>query len=579
MVINIDSFLEKNVENNKPKKLENKENSDEERLDLDFQKDVEDKLLNAKKIYSNNKDILVLEKIYDEIKTFDEDLPQKFIGIENRSGDILKELSGKYSQEFLQHLKKNSNYLKNSIETSLKKIDSLIDSQDFSSMIAIYEESLKNLHIFPKEFIDEKFSLENELKKREVIINKKLYDFKRVKLSHIQKELKKSIVDLKNSLKPYNISEIEHNLNRLSTQLNSVPKLFLTDLTHEKIISLEAIRNAQQFLREEYMKDFERKENTLKKMMERFHTYYLRKDLEKALLMYDEMIFTFKELPEVFLEKKMEIFQRLNATYSSLSDLLIKNSVSMFLDSYNNSKTMTQVKNYLSHAIVNPKNIDKENLVFLRKKLNSLPLSCDPERSELLTELEKIESNIDMKSRSVHEEHLTPDTKEKEKFHTSVYENFNSNSNRKQLETLKQIKEKFDELKTISNREELNNVKNDILKKLKESGLDMQSENKVKLKLKSLLEKRICEINDSKKASSDKKTSTQLIVSKPSHKKAHVNLMSEINEYFKKLKEEKSLSQKSVYYKKILFYVDVLHIDKQKKDLIIKKLNAAMKSN
>ena len=86
MAVDIDSFLNKHFdEKEKLKEIK------EEKIDLSFQKEVEDKLKNVQK-KSNDSNFNFLEKAYNEVKKFDEDLNNKFLGIENKGNQILKEM-------------------------------------------------------------------------------------------------------------------------------------------------------------------------------------------------------------------------------------------------------------------------------------------------------------------------------------------------------------------------------------------------------------------------------------------------------------------------------------------------------
>ena len=100
MVIDIDSFLEKYE-----KKEDSTKINTSKKVSLDFQKDVEDKLHQLDES-AKNIDFKQLVDIYEEIKRFDEDLPSKFFSMNKLSGATLKGVGARYSEDFLEGLKK-----------------------------------------------------------------------------------------------------------------------------------------------------------------------------------------------------------------------------------------------------------------------------------------------------------------------------------------------------------------------------------------------------------------------------------------------------------------------------------------
>ena len=169
MAIDIDSFLEKYHKEKKDEIMPNDEKKPEEKLNLDFQKETEDKILNAKNKLKNDSRFELLEKIYDEVKKFDEDIPSKFIGIENKANLALKEIGDKYSEEFLLKIKQNVSIIHQNITEHIKILDSKLNTEDFASIIKEHETIIKLLDIYPKEFLREKLILSREIKKREII--------------------------------------------------------------------------------------------------------------------------------------------------------------------------------------------------------------------------------------------------------------------------------------------------------------------------------------------------------------------------------------------------------------------------
>ena len=176
MAIDIDSFLNK-YQQDKKDEIVPSEKKNEEKLNLDFQKETEDKILNAKNKLKNDTRFELLEKIYDEVKKFDEDIPSKFIGIENKANLALKEIGDKYSEEFLLKIKQNVSMIHQNITEHIKILDSKLNTEDFASIIKEHETILKLLDIYPKEFLREKLIISREIKKREIVIYKKINEY------------------------------------------------------------------------------------------------------------------------------------------------------------------------------------------------------------------------------------------------------------------------------------------------------------------------------------------------------------------------------------------------------------------
>ena len=409
MAIDIDSFLEKYHKEKKDEVILN-EKKPEESLNLDFQKETEDKILNAKNKLKNDTRFELLEKIYDEVKKFDEDIPSKFIGIENKANLALKEIGDKYSEDFLLKIKQNVSIIHQNITEHIKILDSKLNTEDFASIIKEHETIIKLLDIYPKEFLREKLILSREIKKREIVIYKKINEYKTIKLKKIKSEINTAILNLNKSLFPENINQIEGRILILQTLQRSIPKIFLSDLNNEKIVIIKTLLDAEKYVETQYLNDFQKREETLQKLFESFHNSYIKKDLSKTIMLYDEILLEFESLPEVFFEKKIYLYKKINELYSMINDLFLKNNLNILMQSYNVSQVFKEATDYIKHIKTTSK-INLDTLAIIRSKIANLSDKCEPEKSNILKEIDLIKArylnSINKKSENSFEEERT----------------------------------------------------------------------------------------------------------------------------------------------------------------------------
>ncbi len=385
MSIDIDSFLSKYTDEPEHKKKKKKV---EEKIDLSFQKDVEEKLQDYEK-QGLSKDFQFLKKVYDEIKGFDEDLPNKFLGIEGKGDLALKNLGSKYSKEFLVKVKKNGEILTTQITQELNQLDSAMQAMQFGKTIQLFDSILQKYSMFPKEILVSKSQIYEQIKSREIKINEFLQDFKKTQLVQIRTTLKQKAADLAKSMTPSNIEEIESNIEELHSIIAKTPKVFLSDLTEEKIKISSLLIKAQQYLTQEYKVEFESRKQIISQLTEKFHSYYLKNDLDNVILTYDEIIYQFEKLPNVLLELKISEYEKINELYASINSLIVKNSVSTFLESYNSSKIIEEAKDYIRHIKEGGK-INETNLEEIRSKLELIPQKYSMEKRDIEKEIQTL---------------------------------------------------------------------------------------------------------------------------------------------------------------------------------------------
>lgn len=488
MVIDIDSFLEDYKQDN------GKNPQNQKKVNLDFQKEVEEKLDSVAK-GANNEDFKTLFKIYEELKKFDEDLPQKLLGIKKSSGTALKTVGTKYSDEFLKGVRSSMQNLTQSIRNRLVEIDKQISDNNISNAITNYNEASKEYKIFPKEFTLEKIEIGQELRKREIEINQKLEVMKDEEVKKVREILRKEINDLKLGINNKDVEVVEKQIDTINYIMDKTPKIFFAHLINERIGVAKTIMVAETFLGEEYKKSFEEKKEIIYHLFDNFHKYYVDKNVNNALSTYDEILFAFENVPDVFIEEKIEIYKQISTIFESINNLLMTSNINLFLESYNDSKVIIEARNYLEH-MTKTKRYDPKIIQNLSDKLSKVSNKLRPQTIEIVK---------DMKD---------------------AIKLCQSNSNEFKPQEKTSISE-----------------------------ITPPITSQVDLK-KPLIE--------------DEKTGISDDVSK--------NIMSEINSYWEKMKGSSDKKEIITLYKKINFYLDMLHISDFEKKKILNKINEFVKT-
>ena len=522
MVIDIDSFLDNFDSNDKKKNAEVK-------INLDFQKEVEENLDKVVK-KSNNNDFNFLKKVYSEVKNFDLDLDNKFLGINSKTDLVLKELGDNYSNEFLLKLKNNLSILKKSLDSNLEFIKNYIKENNFGKSLELLSLILKDFSFFPNEFMLDKIDYSNKIRLLKIEIDEKIIEFKKNNLLKMKIDIKSQLINLNNNLVSGNKKLISDLISKLTYSLNKIPKIFISDLSKEKIYVEKTIIKAEKFIKNEYIREFDEKKETINNLFDKFQTNYLNSSIDEVLLVYDELLFQFRSLPDTNLEDKINIYKEINLLYSKISNLLIKKQVSSFMQSYTSSKIIEEAREYLKHCNLR-KEADINNIVLIKSKLEKLPERYNYEKEFLL---EKINGFINKKNREIP---FVPEinliNKEKKEILTKVKKELddnklnNENENKTILKNSNSFENKKVESIIISNSENKNNIK----------------------KEKKIGSKKVDNIN----------------------KNTKYKILQEINSYFDKIRKSNNPKDLKIFYKKILFYLGLLSLkNKEKNEIILK---------
>lgn len=604
MVIDIDAFLDKykSINNLEKPKSDNV-------INLDFQKDVETKLDKTQK-NALSSDYDILKKVYSEIKSFDQDIPNKFLGIEKKGSYALKSLGNKYSKDFVLKVTNNKNILKSQIENNLIKIQTYLNKKQYSSSISLFKETLEKYNTFPNDFFNEKSDLNLKINEIEFKMYSIIDNYKSNELNNKKKELISKIKILKNSLTPYNIIKIRENISNLELELESIPKVFFSDFLKEKSYAAKLLSNANQFLKNEYKLEFEQKKTILLDSFNKFHQFNLDRNLDGVLITYDEILFQFNSLPDSNLEEKMKLYSEINILYNSINDLIIKNNVSRFLESYNGSKTLHDAKEYLRHSN-NIKKINLDTLKLLKSKIESVPSRFDFEKNSLLDKINNIISSVEMKL----EKSIPIEEVKQPILDNDGIEKFNLNETKKSIQKFQDnlekdkisfeedqinysIKEKKKKLNKfyleLLNSQNLIEFKklyleiNNILKDLKQ---DKNLDTKIIYKINLLAKKKLEEINKKLSPKTFKKQKENILPKKNISNKSilnevktqtiaqsttfkNKNLMKELNEFFNEISITSDKVKLKELYKKIKFKLDSSYFSSSKKQEILRKVKS-----
>ena len=529
MGINIDKFLDSFLEGEDP--IEEKDLVEEKKvINLSFEQDVEKKLSALQKqVEPSNNSLSFLEEAFKEIKTFDETLPNKFIGIDTQAEITLKLLGDKYSQSLYIQSQQQLELVKQLIQNHIKESEEYKNSQNLVEALKSLDKSFNLFSKIPDTFLEEKQEISQLIKEKELFLLQELKSFKNNKLQELKSELNKRILSMNKKLIPGNFLEIKQEFEDLKIFYHSFPKIYLSDLFQEKEVLLKFSLKVENYLRDEYLREFDQKEKIINSLTEEFLSNNIQKNFNQALLIYNQILVEFDTLPNVFFERKVQIFKKVNDLYSTLSKLIIKNNVSLFVDSYNFSKIIEETREYLRHVKIS-KNFSKATLETLLEKLNTIPNNLSDE----VDKYKKIINNILNQQNNHNSDDINSleNSQENNLKKNNQYENRNSNTEKLH----KKRPEHFEFEKIKENKPEEKNEK----------------------------------INKTPKVDS--------ILRKPHIKEKNLQnkIQHEINSLYKLFQTSQDKEQLKIIYKKLLFYIGVLEISKEEKEKLISKIKNSL---
>lgn len=529
MVIDIDSFLDDFDD----KELDKKKEKPKKEVDLKFKDYLADKFAQMEDIV-NQEDFEFLVKAYSEIKKFEEELPNKFFDVKKTSGQSMSRVGSKFTETFLNGVKANKKFYGNKVNEFVVKVEECLKNKEILKAVSLFNEVTKNYKNFPKEFIFEKIDLGKKVRELEVKINEEFFVVWDEELKEIKKKIQKEVLNLKKNLQPGNIQEVEESLAIINEIFEKSPKVFYKELLKERIAVSKIIIVAETFLKKQYERDFKEKKIMFNDLLERFHSFQIKKKVNDALLVYDELVVLFERMPDMYIKEKVEIYKKINSVFDQLNSMLLVSNVDRFISTYRDSKVIMQAKEYISHAKINPK-FDLKNLLAVKKNLDKVSEQLRPEKVELEREIKSILSSFRVKQKA--------------------------------LENKNNVLAK-DSLKKKKSKPEINlEVKvsgDEILKK--EESIENLKQVDLKLKKKVPVENSLPSMNDNVLVLNEFLTGKKDNVS--------LNMVEEINKNYQKVLSEENIDLKRQLLKKIKFYVSLINLKEERKKIIEEKLKS-----
>lgn len=385
MVINIDSFLDEY----EGKKIKNSEDKIDLKLNLDIEKEVSKNVVSLEEKIESKNDLEMLTQIYNEIKKFDSLIPNHFLNIDKTLNSSLNRLLEKYSKDFRNRVKNNLNILKKKIVCNLAEFDKQIQEENYTSCLVIFEKLIKSLTEFPREYLNEKIEISKEIRKRELILDTLIEEYKTHTIKNIKQKINKEITELSKILFPKNTEKIEEKINYLHHLENSIPKFLRSEIIYEKKELTKIILKSEDFLLQDYQRIFETRKIRINQLIEVMHKYSQEMNVTGSLTTYNQIVIEFQLLPEVFFEEKMEIFEKINNLFKFINSLILKGNLKMIFLSYTNSQILENANNYIEHIkkthMMNSKILEEYKI-----KIENLPQSLEIEKEELIGKINKL---------------------------------------------------------------------------------------------------------------------------------------------------------------------------------------------
>lgn len=549
MGIDIDSFLNKIESKNEKEEVKDSNSdsntSEKKNYNIEFEKAIIDNFQNISEEIKD-KDLQQLKDIYEDLKKFDESMPSKFLSIQSVGSKTLDSLNNQYSSKLLQTLENNATFYANKIKENNKLIEEDLISKEYKVCLKLLKENKEYLQKFPNELANEKHQLFLGIKKYELKLNIKIRNFKLSQSSSIKQTLLSKIKELKNILEHNSTEEIEHKITEIELTMNKIPLLFRSSFVDENILVQKAIVNAEEKIIELKNKKFAQKEKELRIVQEKFQNSIIKKDLNSSLLLYNEILLLFEDLPNTNFKEKNTYLSTLTKLHGQLNNLYVKSNVELLLRSYNNSKIIEEARNYIDHIELT-KRISPENVSLIYEKLKKLPKSSHIEQDSMIKKYEILLEKISDKKEHKKEFKEVEDSIELPK---TIKKALNSDS--------EIIDRAIQYLKFVN---ETHNMSKEMVKK------NLNSLNKIK---KSSVSEKLIErytrilkkIDEKEKQTPQKKISVDQ------------NVVHEIQELYNEMKKTTSKKEKSILYKKVLFYLDLVTLPTHKKEAIKQKVKS-----
>ena len=144
MGINLDTFIDELVKDKKNQTQETQTPKEEEKINLNFEEGVEKNLQKLNLDSTSLKDVVKLHNIYQEIKQFDESLPQKFLSLEDLGGNSLEKIGQNYSSQYLQQVESITKNIENNVNQLLEQLSKSLIDKNYTQIPQQLKELKKN---------------------------------------------------------------------------------------------------------------------------------------------------------------------------------------------------------------------------------------------------------------------------------------------------------------------------------------------------------------------------------------------------------------------------------------------------
>ncbi len=333
-MLDIDSFLEREVNRVKSKKKS-----------LDFEAEVEKSLYELKKEIQKA-DLENLKSIYKDIIEFDKDLANKFLSISSEATSLINETAERFYKEVYLINKHAYEAIKTELEKLIPALEESLNKKDLSRTVRNYNKIKTLLSKFPEGFLKEKYEFEasnTELINRAIaFIEEYITSIKK----NITLNIKTTTNKILQGIKSKNISIIIKNIEKLENTLSTIPPFIASDF-------LELQRKANNILKigkSELLKlldnQFKSIESEIINNINLFHEQILKKNIKDAIITYNLIVNQFEDLPSSFLERKNEILKKIIECFTVLNKSILTHNISLLVSHYNYSKLLKHLNDY-----------------------------------------------------------------------------------------------------------------------------------------------------------------------------------------------------------------------------------------
>jgi hypothetical protein len=451
------------------------------------------------------------------------------------------------------------------IEDKISNVLKGANKEDFKALLHIYSELKKFDEDLPRKLIGIKKTSGTALKS---IGSKYSEEFLKNITSNMQnltKTIRNKILEIDNNISSGNFTQAISSYSEILKLFKTFPKEF----TKEKIELSSEIRKREIMLNEKLRSikevEIKRIKETINKEISELKVEIKKDNIDSIENKLERINYIMDKIPKIFFVE------------------LIEERISV-------AKTLMKVEKYLENEYIEKfqekkeiiyKLFDNFHKYFLNKDSNNALATYD----EILLEFEKVPevfinekmeiykqigdifdslnnllltSNVNLFLESYNSSKILLEAKD--------YVTHIKKTNRYDVETLKDLAHK---LNSVPNT--FKSQKDEILMEMKKL-TNIQNDN---FKENKTLEKVSPRENNNNSNNDD--ANLELVSSKSTN---HVNkgIADEINSYFEKIKKSSDKKEISILYKKITFYLSMLHIDESKKKEIIEKVNNVLKN-